>query len=122
MDHRLSVVPLEAAEHEPTFGGKAVSLGAACRAGLPVPPGVALAAAFVDRLAGGDAAALAHLESPDIAAQIGGSRLAVRSSAVGEDSGEASFAGQHATKLNITRAHVPAAVRVVWESARGRRR
>jgi pyruvate,water dikinase len=118
VDGRLTVVPLEAADHEPTFGGKAVSLGAALRAGLPVPPGLALASAFVDRVADGDAAALAHLESPQVAALIAAVRLAVRSSAVGEDSAGASFAGQHATKLNVTRPQVPAAVRIVWESAR----
>jgi pyruvate,water dikinase len=118
MDGRLNVVPLEAADGEPVFGGKAVSLGAALRAGLPVPPGVALSAAFVDRVAAADASALALLESPDVAGAISSPRLAVRSSAVGEDSADASFAGQHATKLNVTRLQVPVAVRAVWDSAR----
>jgi pyruvate,water dikinase len=44
--------------------------------------------------------------------------MAVRSSAVGEDSGNASFAGQHVTKLNATRATLADAVREVWESGR----
>ena len=109
------VVPLHEAEHEPAFGGKAVSLGAALRAGLPVPPGVALGAAFVDRVAAGESSAvdrlLDHAHLPD-------ARLAVRSSAVGEDSADASFAGQHATKLNVRRPQLRDAVRVVWESAR----
>jgi len=46
MDPRLTgagVVPLSAAADESLFGGKAVSLGAAIRAGLPVPTGAALA-------------------------------------------------------------------------------
>jgi pyruvate,water dikinase len=113
MDDRL--VPLADATEESAFGGKAVSLGAAIRAGLPVPPGVALGTVMVDRVAGGDAAAIeAVLSSPHIPDE----RLAVRSSAVGEDSADASFAGQHATKLNVRKPNVREAVHVVWASGR----
>ena len=112
MDDRL--VPLPDATEESAFGGKAVSLGAAIRAGLPVPPGVALGAALVDRIASGDRTALELLATP----HIPDARLAVRSSAVGEDSADASFAGQHATRLNIRKGSVHDAVRVVWASAR----
>lgn len=112
MDDRL--VPLADASEESVFGGKAVSLGAAIRAGLPVPPGVALGAVLVDRIASGDSAALNLLATPDIP----DARLAVRSSAVGEDSADASFAGQHATRLNVRKGSVHDAVRVVWGSAR----
>jgi len=98
------------------FGGKAVSLGHSLRAGLPVPAGVALGSDLVDRIAAGEVAALqAVIDSPLVPQ---GTRLAVRSSAVGEDGAAASFAGQHATKLNVTTASLAAAVRVVWESAR----
>jgi len=113
MDDRL--VPLADAAEESAFGGKAVSLGAAIRAGLPVPPGVALGTVMVDRVADGDVAAIeVVLSSPHIPDQ----RLAVRSSAVGEDSADASFAGQHATKLNVRKPNVREAVQVVWASAR----
>ena len=113
MDDRL--VPLADAAEESAFGGKAVSLGAAIRAGLPVPPGVALGTVMVDRVADGDVAAIeAVLSSPHIPDE----RLAVRSSAVGEDSADASFAGQHATKLNVRKPNVREAVQVVWASAR----
>jgi pyruvate,water dikinase len=108
-------VRLQEADHEPSFGGKAVSLGAAIRAGLPVPPGVALGAGFVDRVAAGDpGAAGTLLASPAVPR----ARLAVRSSAVGEDAADASFAGQHATKLNVQRETLLDAVRIVWQSAR----
>ena len=115
MDLELSLVPLHHAHDEPVFGGKAISLAVAIRAGLPVPPGAALGAAFVERAAVGDVAASAALLSSPF---IPEGRLAVRSSAVGEDSSDASFAGQHTTKLNVTKRRLLDAVRAVWQSAR----
>lgn len=113
MDDRL--VPLAEATDESAFGGKAVSLGAAIRAGLPVPPGVAIGTTLVNRVAEGHSIAIDEvLGSPHIADV----RLAVRSSAVGEDSADASFAGQHATKLNVRKPAVHQAVHLVWASAR----
>jgi pyruvate,water dikinase len=46
----------------------------------------------------------------------GAVRLAVRSSAVGEDSQFASFAGIHETELDVAATEVPAAVRRCWAS------
>lgn len=115
MDPHLRVVPLAAACDEGEFGGKAVSLGAALRAGLPVPAGVALSAPLVDRIAAGLTEALeAAVQSGEVPA----GRLAVRSSGIGEDSESASFAGQHATVLNVGPSGLALAVRTVWESAR----
>jgi pyruvate,water dikinase len=42
----------------------------------------------------------------------------VRSSAIGEDSAGASFAGQHLTRLNVRTGQLVDAVRDVWESGR----
>lgn len=109
------VVPLAHAVDEAAFGGKAVSLGAAIRAGLPVPPGAAVGTTTVNRVATGDRTAI---EMVLACAHIPDERLAVRSSAVGEDSADASFAGQHATKLNVRKATVHEAVSHVWQSAR----
>jgi EmrB/QacA subfamily drug resistance transporter len=89
----VTIVPLRDAVAEETFGGKAASLARAIGAGLPVPDGFAVswdAVAMDD----GDAIAAAFRAS-------GMTRVAVRSSAVGEDSLDASFAGQHATILNV---------------------
>jgi pyruvate,water dikinase len=108
-------VPLGQVRDESKFGGKAVQLGAAIRAGLPVPPGVAL---------GAEAVAEAAAEEPAATAVLSGVRrslegpLAVRSSCVGEDSAGASFAGQHQTKLGVrTAEQLAEAVRASYSRA-----
>jgi pyruvate, water dikinase len=96
------------------FGGKAAQLAVAMRAGLPVPAGVALPFGFVAAVAAGDArqqlaAVLRMLAFP----------LVARSSAVGEDSEQASFAGQHLTRLNLrSEPELVDAVSAIWDSAR----
>ncbi len=112
----MTAIPLHQAFETNVFGGKAVQLGAALRAGLPVPDGIAVAAETVDALAAGST--VARDEFFCAASKLEGP-VAVRSSAVGEDSAEASFAGQHATKLNV---HGPemalhAAIEI-WKSGR----
>ncbi len=110
------IVPLEAAVDEGRFGGKAAQLCTALRAGLPVPPGFALGLeatrALVER---GDQCA----GFDELTRAFGAMRkpVAVRSSAVGEDSGAASFAGQHATVLGVSdETGLLAAVQRVWQS------
>jgi pyruvate,water dikinase len=115
VDHRLAPIPLEAAIDERLFGGKAVSLGEAIRQGLPVPRGIALSVTLVADIASGRKDAVAGLLE---SRHLPPSRAAVRSSAVGEDSKDASFAGQHATHLNVGRAGLADAVRAVWASGR----
>ena len=115
MDTFVTPQPLSQVVDESLFGGKAASLGAALRAGLPVPPGIALPAPLVDRIAAGSPeAATAVLTSLDLPR----GRMAVRSSAIGEDSSGASFAGQHVTRLNVFEPGILDAVRDVWASAR----
>ncbi len=102
---------------ESAYGGKAAQLAAAIRAGLPVPGGVALSSGFVDAVAAGRPGVIRELAK--ICAALG-CPVAVRSSAVGEDSETASFAGQHLTCLNV-RPSPPAladVVRAIWQSAR----
>lgn len=110
-----AVVPLADAHDESRFGAKAVGLGAASRAGLQVPPGVALSGAVVEAVASGDESAIEA-----VARAVGplGAPLAVRSSCVDEDGANASFAGQHLTLLNVPSADdVGRAIREIWWSA-----
>jgi pyruvate,water dikinase len=107
--------PLADALDESHYGGKAASLARSLRAGLPVPPGFALGATHVEAVYDGrvDALNALRLEFTGLAGPC-----AVRSSAVGEDSEEASFAGQHVTVLNVRHEdHVADAVLKVRESA-----
>src|SRR3954464_15902120 len=109
------VVPLAEAHDHSVFGSKAVGLGDAIRGGLPVPPGVALAGPVVEAIASGADEAIK--EVADSVSNIAGP-FAARSSAVGEDGADASFAGQHITLLNVpSAAAVKDAVCEVWWSA-----
>jgi pyruvate, water dikinase len=111
----MSAMPLTETLDEAVFGGKAAQLALATVAGLPVPPGVALSCDFVESVATGAEAVATEMEASCRDLQR---PLAARSSAVGEDSEAASFAGQHLTCLNVS--SLPAlvdAVRAIWESA-----
>jgi pyruvate,water dikinase len=111
------VAPLAAAGDAGRFGGKAAQLAAARRAGLPVPDGWALGWGEVAALA------LRETSAPEVDAALrsavsGRGPLAVRSSAVGEDSRDASFAGTHLTVLGLRGGEaVVDAVRQVHASA-----
>jgi pyruvate, water dikinase len=94
----LKPSPLIGALDEAQFGGKAASLARALVDGLPVPPGFALDTTYVEAVFDGDPEALEQLR---IEFSLLAGPCAVRSSAVGEDSEGASFAGQHVTILNV---------------------
>ena len=91
---------LAAAGNAGRFGGKAAQLAAALGAGLPVPGGWALGWSEVDALARQETYERA-LDAAVRSAVSGGGPVAVRSSAVGEDSEGASFAGAHLTVLGV---------------------
>ncbi|MFE4463481.1 PEP/pyruvate-binding domain-containing protein [Oerskovia sp. NPDC056781] len=107
------LVPLQEAARA-TCGGKATALGALLRAGLPVPDGFVVpfdahqAALPDDVLRDALAPALHALGSPPVA---------VRSSAAGEDTTQASAAGQHESVLAVQGPDdVARAVRTCWAS------
>jgi pyruvate,water dikinase len=79
------------------IGGKAAGLVRLVELGLPVPPAVVVPP-------GED------LDDPDEVARLLGEPLAVRSSAVGEDAADRSFAGQFETVLDVDAQSLPDAV------------
>jgi len=114
-------------EERTLTGGKAANLGKLA-ARYPVPPGFCLTTHAHSRWAGDEkadglrellAAAYAELaERTGVALP----RVAVRSSAVGEDSHDASFAGQYETFLNVAGIEgLTNAVLRCWEMARSER-
>jgi pyruvate,water dikinase len=111
----VRLAPLEESLDAELYGGKAAQLGVAVGAGLPVPPGLALSVELVEAIVAGVPAAIAKLEG---SWSLLRAPLALRSSAVGEDSEEASFAGQHLTCLNVrSSADAIEAVGAIWRSA-----
>ncbi len=94
----MKAVPLELATDEALCGGKACHLGEALRAKLPVPRGYVLPVALVEALQKKDNDAL--LELKNLFASFHG-QAAARSSGVGEDAKEHSFAGQYLSCMNV---------------------
>jgi pyruvate, water dikinase len=108
--------PLQALSRadEPRFGAKSANLGELLAADIPVPPGFAIAAGADESVFSEIAGHYRRLgDEPPVA---------VRSSAVGEDSAEATFAGQYESYLWVRGVEaICDAVRKCWESGSGER-
>jgi pyruvate,water dikinase len=98
-------------------GGKGLSLGRLTQAGLPVPPGFVITTdaykKFNNRHVDSEFEELV-LQAFDA---LGAERVAVRSSAVAEDSPDASWAGQFESYLNITKDDLMGSIKKCWDSA-----
>lgn len=81
-----------------SVGGKGASLGEMVQLGIPIPQGFVIIVGSLTQLS-----EHAILEAFDV---IDAKRVAVRSSAVGEDSSQVSWAGQLETYLNVGRENI----------------
>ena len=105
---RAGFVSLAHALDAARFGGKAANLARLIAAGIPVPAGVV--------------SQESDLDVEEIAPLLETTPLIVRSSAIGEDSDDASFAGQLDSVANVTTARdLQAAIARVWGSQRSER-
>jgi pyruvate,water dikinase len=106
----MIVLPAGSASTPAAIGNKAFTLCRLVEAGLPVPP------FFCVSMSG-----MSSVGSDDLGsalARIGADSVAVRSSAVDEDGRESSFAGVHATRLNVISAgNVKKALEEISQSA-----
>lgn len=127
----MATIRLEdpAAADRDTAGGKAATLARLRREGLPVPKGFVLPTEVTARLLDGGGAD-GPIELPefvgaavaDALAELANGPVAVRSSAVAEDAGVASWAGQFETVLEVEGlTEVLDAIRTVLASAHGGR-
>jgi phosphohistidine swiveling domain-containing protein len=89
-------IPLDAIRDEPV-GGKAEGLARLLSYGFDVPEGFVIVGATEGNL---------PADLDECYRRLGSGKVAVRSSAIGEDSSEASFAGQYETVLNVEGQHV----------------
>jgi pyruvate, water dikinase len=111
------LVPLSSRIDAQVYGGKAARLSETLCAGLPVPPGFALHPDGVARTAQSNLLPNERAALEYSLAQFKEGAVAVRSSAIGEDGASASFAGQHASFLNVRGLDgVLSAIAKVWAS------
>ncbi len=109
------LVPLEDVARLAGVGNKALRLGEMSALGVPVPRGVVLSSTFLRDLDTMPARQRSRSLNR-VWRHLGAAALAVRSSAVGEDGAEHSFAGVFDTRLDIERAGFEAAVLAVRQS------
>lgn len=95
-------------------GGKGLSLALLVKAGLPVPPGFVVTTEVYK-----NKKITAETEKSILKAfgKLGAQHVAVRSSAIFEDSPNASWAGQFESLLNVKRDELINAINEVWQSA-----
>lgn len=101
-------------------GGKAASLGEMVNTGVPVPLGFVITTRIDNKFAGANKMKIGK-EIIKAFDKLNAERVAVRSSAIAEDSSFASWAGQLETYLNITRENLIEKVQDCWDSIKSER-
>ena len=97
-------------------GGKAASLGEMIQAGLPVPQGFVLTTKAYKNFLDKPFSKKLEKEILTYFDVLSIDRVAIRSSAIAEDSQQASWAGQLESYLNITKDELVDAIRKCWNS------
>lgn len=116
MIHKLANLDLDQVKAK--FGGKAHGLFEAIQMGLPVPEAWAIPIeAYQAFLESGAKDAVAWLKERVDLEALPNVLFAVRSSALGEDALDHSFAGIFETELFVPKEEIGAAIAKVWESA-----
>lgn len=102
-------------------GGKGASLGEMTQAGMPVPPGFVIGAEIYRKYAASGIPADVEEEILEAFDILGADRVAVRSSALAEDSKTSSWAGQLETYLSVNRGALIENIKNCWDSIRSER-
>ncbi len=98
------------------FGGKSCSLGELLQAGIQVPNGFAISAEAHKEFGNKPFSQEFEEEIQAAYRNLGLKRVAVRSSALAEDSSKASWAGQLETYLNVELNNIEDKIRKCWKS------
>lgn len=98
-------------------GGKALSLGRLIQANLPVPPGYVITTEAYRSLKSSSISSEFETDILKSFDELGAERVAVRSSAIAEDSPDASWAGQFESYLNVDRDQLLESIKKCWQSA-----
>lgn len=102
-------------------GGKGASLGEMTRVGIPVPPGFVVTTQTFKQFFDSEIPIDVVEEITKAFDELGVERVAVRSSAVAEDSSQSSWAGQLESYLNVTRENLIENIRKCWNSIKSER-
>lgn len=102
-------------------GGKGASLGEMTKIGIPVPPGFVVTTEAFKQFVNSELPADVIEEIDQAFDELGVERVAVRSSAVAEDSSGSSWAGQLESYLNTTKDQLIDKIRDCWNSIKSER-
>lgn len=98
------------------YGGKSCSLGEMLQAGIPVPTGFGISVEAQKEFADKPFTREFIEELKGLFEELGLHRVAVRSSALAEDSSDASWAGQLESYLNVELDQLEESIRKCWDS------
>lgn len=102
-------------------GGKGASLGEMANVGIPVPSGFVITAKTHQQFVNNPLPSDVIKEIFTAFDKLDARRVAVRSSAIAEDSSQASWAGQLETYLNVSREELINKIRECWNSIKSER-